>query len=348
MKAAVLNSKKNISIEEKTSPKLLHPRDVIIKVTLTSICGTDMHPYRGQLKDFTYGSIMGHEFTGIIEEIGSDVKDYCIGDRVVVSDIIACGECWYCKKELHYHCENASLFGYGEVVGEYFPGGQAERVRVPFADQVLIKIPDKLSDEKAIFVGDILSTGYACAIEANIKEGDCVLVIGGGPVGLMAVLSAQLFRPSKIFVVEPNVDRHEIAKIIGAHPITPQQMSIVIDYTEKRGVDVVLEAVGTDSALQTAFDIIRSKGNVVCVGAHHSKQMPFNTENAFAKELSLKFIVGNPLKYGAILLEKIKGGDLDPSIIISHRLEFKDIEKAYEMFDSQKALKIVLNLEKVE
>lgn len=348
MKAAVLKSTKKIVIEDKSNPEILHPKDVIIRVKLTSICGTDMHPYRGQLKGFTYGSIMGHEFTGIVEEVGSEVKNYCIGDRVVVSDIIACGECWYCKKDLHYHCEVASLFGYGEVVGAYFPGGQAERVRVPFADKVLLKIPDNLSDEKAIFVGDILSTGYACAKEANIEEGDCVLVIGGGPVGLMAVLSAQLFNPSKIFVVEPNEARHEIAKIIGAYPITPKQLSLIEEYTEKKGVDVVLEAVGTDATLQAAFDLVRPKGNIVCVGAHHSKEMPFNTENAFAKELSLKFIVGNPLKYGGILLEIIENGDLDPSVIISHRLAFKDIGKAYEMFDSQEALKVVLSLEGVE
>ncbi|MGX5508166.1 alcohol dehydrogenase catalytic domain-containing protein [Bacillus toyonensis] len=344
MRAALLRGTRLIQIQDVPVPSILHPKDAVIKVTLTSICGTDMHPYRGELSDFLHNTIMGHEFTGIVESVGDEVKNIQVGDRVVVSDIVACGDCWYCQKDMHYHCKTASLFGYGEVVGEYFPGGQAEKVRVPYADKLLLKIPDNVSDENAIFVGDILSTGYACAVEGQIKEDDCVVVIGGGPVGLMTILCSKMFTKSKVFLIEPNENRHLIAKKLGAIPLKPNELDQIYDFTNQRGADVVLEAVGTDNTLQAALDLVRPKGNVVCVGAHHSKAMPFNTERSFAKELSLKFVVGDPLKYGELLLEKIKDGKLDPSVIISHRMSFENIETAYEMFESQKALKIVLSL----
>ncbi|MGE7217418.1 alcohol dehydrogenase catalytic domain-containing protein [Priestia koreensis] len=344
MKAVMWKGTRSVEVTDIDEPKILSPRDVIVKVTLTAVCGTDLHPYRGHLHNFKKDSILGHEFTGIIEEVGYEVKNFKKGDRVVASDVIACGECWYCKKDAHYQCESVSLFGYGDVVGTYTAGAQAEKVRVPFADHVLFKIPDELLDEDVLFVGDILATGYGCADEANIVENDVVVVVGGGPVGLMCAMAAKTFSPKKVFIIEPNQDRHSFAYELGTHPILPSQLSDILDETQGRGPDVVLEAVGSDDTLLSSMELVRPKGTVVCVGAHHSHNVPFNSEKAFAKELTLKFTVGNPIKYAEKLIEMIQEEKLSPAQIITHRCDLHDAKKAYDIFDKQEALKVVMRI----
>ena len=168
MKGVVWRGPYDMHIVELPLPQVSGPREAVIRVTQSAICGTDLHPYRGEIPDFHPNTVMGHEFTGIVEEVGSAIKHIRPGDRVLASDVIACGECWYCHQGWHYQCQNVSLFGYGTVVGDYVPGGQAEYVRVPYADVVLSKIPDSLTDEQVLFIGDILTTGYTCAHQANI------------------------------------------------------------------------------------------------------------------------------------------------------------------------------------
>ena len=200
--------------------------------------------------------------------------------------------------------------------GSYVPGGQAEYVRIPYADVVLLPIPDEVSDEKALFAGDILATGYACVEESGFQSGDTAIVIGGGPVGLMTALCAQAMGAQKVYIMESNKHRHEAAAKIGAIPFYPYEQERIRTACGP-GPDVVFEAVGKDETLLAALRLVRPKGTVVCAGAHHSKAMPFNTEQAFAKEITLQFIVGNPIKYGPRLLEWIRSGVLDPTIIIS-------------------------------
>lgn len=331
-----------IRLKDVEAPKLLFPTDALVKVTLTSICGTDLHPYRGQLPGFSAGTIMGHEFTGVVVAVGDAVAKHKVGQRVVASDLIACGTCWYCRRSLSYHCSSVSLFGYGQVVGSYTPGGQSELVRVPFADTTLFSIPDTVSDEEALFVGDILSTGYACIHKASLVEGDTVAVVGGGPVGLMAAMCARLLRPANVYVVEPNPKRQLVAREIGAIPLSPDEVEPLFESTHRRGADTVVEAVGSQEAFQLALRLVRPAGTVVCAGAHHSRAMPFDLEDAFARELSLRFVVGNPLAYGKQLLQLIEQGSLKPAKIITHRLPLAQVEQAYRLFAAQEALKVVL------
>ncbi|MEC1686915.1 alcohol dehydrogenase catalytic domain-containing protein [Bacillus halotolerans] len=342
MKALIWNGPLHVELKDVEPPCIINETDAVIRVTLSSICGTDMHPYRGRIENFLEGTILGHEFTGVIEEIGSQVQKFNKGDRVVVSDIIACGECWYCRRNLHYHCKSASLFGYGQVVGEYTPGGQAEKVRVPYADVVMSKIPDGVKEEEILFIGDILSTGYGGVEEAGVNEKDTVVIIGGGPVGLMAAMAAKLKKPSAVYVIETNRLRHRVIKEIGCIPAFPQDVSQLLMHTELRGPDAVIEAVGTEETLQLALSLIRAKGTVVCLGSHHSKSMPLNTEEAFAKEMNLKFVVGNPIKYFDTLTQMVQEKKLQPERIISHELKLSEAVEGYKKFNNQEALKIIL------
>jgi threonine dehydrogenase-like Zn-dependent dehydrogenase len=325
-------------------PQILDPRDAIIQVTRSAICGTDLHAYRGEIADFQKHTLLGHEFTGVVEAVGSDRVPLRIGDRVLASDVIACGECWFCRRGWHYQCSHVSLFGYGTVVGEYVPGGQADFVRIPFADVVLSKIPDALTDEQALFVGDILTTGFACASESQIVPGDTVAVIGAGPVGLFAMLSAYLLGADRVLVIDPDPQRRNVARQLGGQDIAPDETLVerVHALTGGRGADVVLEAVGTDQALLSALAIVRARGTITAVGAHHSQKMPFPTGLAFGRELTLRFVVGDPIRSREQLFPLLENGQLDPTCIISHRLPLREAAHGYQLFDQHVATKVVL------
>ncbi|NDZ99824.1 alcohol dehydrogenase catalytic domain-containing protein, partial [Streptomyces sp. SID10116] len=185
-------------------PRVEEPRDAVVRVVRSAICGTDLHPYRGEIDGFPAGTVTGHEFTGVVEETGPEVRGLRAGDRVVASDIIACGHCRSCRHGWHYQCDRVGLFGYATVVGtRAYAGGHAEFVRVPFADTVLFPIPDDVGDERALFVGDVLATGYACAVGAGVRPGDTVAVVGCGPVGLLALEVAWLLGAARVLAVDP-------------------------------------------------------------------------------------------------------------------------------------------------
>ncbi|HTK06123.1 MAG TPA: alcohol dehydrogenase family protein [Ktedonobacteraceae bacterium] len=325
-------------------PAMRHTTDAIVRVTRTAICGTDLHPYRGEMPDFPVASIMGHEFTGLVEEVGRNVRHVHRGDRVVASDVIACGECWYCRKGWHYQCQNVSLFGYGNVVGSYVPGGQAEYVRVPYADIVLSKISERIDEEHALFVGDILTTGFTCAVEAQIAPGDTVAVVGCGPVGLFALMSAYLLGASNVLVIEPDPQRQALAKKHGGYPMTPDEhvTERVREATNGRGADVVLEAVGSDQALLTALKIVRARGTISIVGSHSSQAMPFPAVDAFAREISFRFVVGNPIRMRDQLMPLLEAGRIDTTDIISHRIPLREAAQGYQWFDQRIATKVLL------
>lgn len=345
MRAAIWYGPYDIRVTSTTPhPQLHEARDAIIRVTCSAICGTDLHPYRGEIAGFPVGTVMGHEFTGIVEEVGSRVEQVRRGDRVLASDVIACGSCWYCRRGWHYQCQHVSLFGYGTIVGPYIPGGQAEYVHVPYADVVLSKTPASLEDEQILFVGDILTTGFACASEAHITPGDTVAVVGCGPVGLLALMSAYQFGASRVLAIDPDSKRRGIAEQLGGSPVIADEHVIdrVRALTHGHGADVVLEAVGNDQALVTALDIVRPRGTISIVGAHSSQAMPFSTQKAFAKELNLRFVVGNPIQTREQLVPLLEAGRIDPTRIISHRLPLSAASEGYRLFDQREAIKVVL------
>ncbi|WP_031507142.1 alcohol dehydrogenase family protein [Streptomyces megasporus] len=332
-------------IDDAPVPSVTAPGDAVVRVVRSAICGTDLHPYRGEIPDFTPGTVTGHEFTGVVVETGDDVRGVRPGDRVVASDVIACGRCWYCRQGWHYQCEQVGLFGYDTVVGTTpVAGGHAEYVRVPFADVVLSPIPDGVTDEQALFIGDILTTGFACAERGGVRPGDVVAVVGCGPVGLMALKSAQLMGAARVLAIDPNGDRRALAAAQGAEPVAPGDdlTARVLDLTHGRGADVVLEAVGVDASLLTALDIVRPRGTVCAAGSHASQAMPMPTVLAFAKELTLRFSVGDPISLGERLMNLVRQGRIDPTFVISHRVPLSEAEEAFKLFDSGRATKVVL------
>jgi 2-desacetyl-2-hydroxyethyl bacteriochlorophyllide A dehydrogenase len=334
----------DIQVQTLPSPERQAARDAILRVTCSAICGTDLHPYRGEIPDFMVGTVMGHEFTGIIEDIDSAITHLRPGDRVVASDIIACGQCWYCQRGWHYQCMHVSLFGYGTVVGPYVPGGQAEFVRVPFADVVLAKIPDTLTDEQVLFAGDILATGFMAVEAAQVQPGATVAVVGCGPVGLFAIQSAYMLGASRVLAIDPDQQRQAAARQAGAHalPYDDHLIEQIRAITSGRGADAVVEAVGSEAALTLALATARPRGIVVAVGAHHAKAMPFSSQSAFSRELTLKFVVGDPINARDRIFPLLETGRLNSTQIISHRLPLAQAKAAYALFDRHEAVKVLL------
>ncbi len=345
MKCVVLNAPHQISVTERPDPVLRAPTDAILRVTVAGICGTDLHPYRGEIPGFRSGTVLGHEVCGTVVELGIAVRRVIVGDAVVVSDIIACGGCWYCRQGHHYQCDRVTLLGYDSVVGEPVDGGQAEYLRVPHADVTLKRIPDGVDHEDAVFVADVLSTGFSCARAAGPLAGADVAVVGCGPIGLSAIASARHLGAERIFAIDRNPRRTEAAeKLFGAIP-TPHgsdALAFVAGENSGRGPDVVLEAVGSGEALTDAVGLVRPAGVVVAVGAHHETELPFNTKAAFGRELTLRFVVGDPIAEWDHLLPLVADGTLDPSGLVSHRLPLKDAASAYSIFDTGVAVKVLL------
>jgi len=244
MKAATFQGPFKVVVEDVPDPKIQEPNDVILKVTTAGICGSDVHAYDGRMNIPATGWSMGHEYIGEVVETGSGITNFKPGDRAVGSFVASCGECYFCKTGWPSQCVKQQFFGF-IMLG----GAQAEYLRVPNAHYTLEKVPDGLSDEKAIFTGDIFSTGYFCADRGEIKPGDVVAVVGSGPVGLFAQMSALMFEPKVVLAIDQMPERLEMSKRIGAVPVDMSQVdpvAVVKEHSEGRGADVVLEAVGRD------------------------------------------------------------------------------------------------------
>jgi 2-desacetyl-2-hydroxyethyl bacteriochlorophyllide A dehydrogenase len=334
-----------VAVEELQPPRLLGPRDAIVRVSSAGICGTDLHPYRGELPDFAPGTVLGHEFAGTVHEAGPAVP-FAVGSRVFASDIVACGRCWACGRGWHYQCTQVDLFGYADVVGAGVPGGQAEYVRVPFADVVLAATPDDISDEQAMFVGDALTTGYAAAQAAAVTPGDVVAVVGAGPVGLLAALCARVSGAGRVLLADPTPSRRVLAEEFGLQTVAPQRLNAALSQlTGGRGADAVIEAVGSPEALMLALQAAGPRAGVAVVGAHHSTAAPFPAGLAFSRELTVRFVVGDPITLREPVLRLIRTGLIDPAKLITYRLPLAQAPTAYRLFDHQKALKVVLTLD---
>src|SRR5712691_12242233 len=260
MKAATFQGVGEVTVIDVPKPSIHGPDEALLKVTLGAICGSDLHAYHGRIP-MVAGELLGHEFVGVVQEVGSAVRRFKLGDRVVVSFYTACGYCALCRKGWFNECVNMATFGFGQLLGG-LGGGQAEYVVVPLADHSMELIPDGMSDEQAIFVGDILSTGMFAAERAEIKPGDVVAVVGAGPVGLMATMAAQLFGPSRVFVVDIVDSRLEMALDLGGIPINAKQVhpvEAIQSQTAGLGADSSIECVGLLSAVDTAIESVRGR-----------------------------------------------------------------------------------------
>jgi threonine dehydrogenase-like Zn-dependent dehydrogenase len=345
MRALVFKDVGAVEVADVPKPTLEAPDDALVRVTRTAICGSDLHVLHGRIPGMSPGGVLGHEFVGVVEAADTAVTRFAEGDRVVGSFTIPCGACWYCERRAFSRCPDQRVFGYGSFFGD-INGAQAEYVRVPSADLVLHHLDASLSDEQGIFVGDIFTTGYDCAIEARIEKGDDVAVVGCGPVGLMAILAARHFEPSTIFAVDTVSQRLEMAQSLGAIPVDGHAVhapSFIQDRTGGRGCDAVLECVGLVPALLDCIDIARAGGRISVIGVHSDQELVLPLNTTFIKGIDLKFCgTANIVGRWDDALALMSSGVVHPEAIISHRMDLDDAVLGYELFQRREALKVVL------
>ncbi|HEV2413726.1 MAG TPA: alcohol dehydrogenase family protein [Candidatus Dormibacteraeota bacterium] len=343
MKALTFQGEGDVKVIDVPKPAITGSRDALVEVTLGAVCGSDLHILHGHTP-MNVGAVLGHEFVGVVEDVGPEVRRFKPGDRVVSSFFTSCGHCALCRKGWFNQCVEKGTFGHGEYFGG-LGGGQAEFVVVPNADNTMEPIPAAMDDEQAIFVGDILATGFFAAERAEIQPGDVTAVIGAGPVGLMATMCAQLFGPSRVFVIDMVDSRLEVAQELGGIPINTKQahpVQAIESATDGVGADSSIECVGLLPAVDTAIHVVRGGGTISMVGVPSAVNGDFPFMRMWLKSLTFRAGWCNVQKYMRPLLDLIAAGRLHPEKIISHRMKLDEAEEAYRIFDAREATKIVL------
>ncbi len=342
MKAVVLRAPGDVGVEDVSDPRVLEPDDAIVAVSATAICGADLFPFHGLTPGFEAGTVLGHEFAGEVVEVGRGVQRVRPGQRVVNASMISDGTCPSCRAGRVTQCKGRSLFGYSGVYPR-LDGGQADLVRVPQADRALRVLPDEVSDEAAVFLADVLPTGFASVVRGGVSAGDTVVVVGCGPVGLVALLlSASL--AGRLIAVDAVPARRELAGRLGAEAIAPEAAAAVVaEATDGLGADVVIEAAGSPGGLDASLRLARGRGMVSVVGAHFEPDYPLDNALMFERELTVRFSIGDPTADGDVLLARLASGEVDPTPIVTHRLPLSDAAEAYRLFDSREATKVVLS-----
>ncbi|MCQ2092245.1 MAG: alcohol dehydrogenase [Fibrobacter sp.] len=324
---------KKFELVEKPKPELQGPRDAIVRVTMSSICTSDLHIKHGSVPRAVPGITVGHEMVGVVESVGADVKNVKVGDRVTVNVETFCGECFFCKNGFVNNCTDKNG---GWALGCRIDGGQTEFVRVPFADQGLNKIPDSVSDEQALFVGDVLATGFWAARISEIKTEDTVLIIGAGPTGICTLLCVMLKNPQKIIVCEKDETRREFVRKHYPQVIvtTPEECDAVVQSESAHGgADVVLEVAGTEETFRMAWENARPNA-IVTVVALYDKPMVLPLPEMYGKNLTFK-TGGVDGCDCAEILSLIEQGKIDTTPLITHKFSLKDIEEAYRIFENK-------------
>ncbi|KAJ3544877.1 hypothetical protein NM208_g2809 [Fusarium decemcellulare] len=349
MKAVVFNGIKDVSVEDRPTPTIQDPQDIIVKVRYTALCGSELHVFRGHQPSAT-GFIMGHEFTGVISEVGSAVQNFKADDSIVCPFTVSCGECFYCKHGYSSRCEKCLLFG-----TPLLDGSQAEYVRVPLADSTVVKAPEGIEDAKLCLMADIFPTGYFAAqnglgnTEPEVVHESVVVLFGCGPVGLCALIAALEHKPKALLAVDGVESRLELAKGLGAEPWNYQTQSDelaqrVKELTGGRGADVVIEVVGHSSALDTAFKLLRPWGTISSVGVHNG-EIPWTGNQAYGKNLTIKMgrcPVRSIFPKALELLEKkqhLLGFMTENIMPLSQAVE------GYRIFDSMLSQKVIFDAE---
>ena len=342
MKGFVWHDNKTASLDKRPVPQIKDKRDAIVKVTISSICTSDLHIIRGFVPKAVSETILGHEFVGEVVDVGSDIKNLKKGDRVSANCETFCGQCYFCKRGFINNC----LYG-GWEIGCTIDGCQAEYVRVPFADTGLTKLPDNVSYENALFVGDILSSGYWGAELCEIQKGDTVAVIGAGPVGLCSMMSAKLLGAEKIIAIDVDDTRLEIAKNqnladVVINPLNSDVEKEVKDLTERRGADSVIEAAGGKDTFQTAWKIARANAIVALVAMYEENQtLPL--PDMYGKNLTFK-TGGVDAVNCSKLVDLISEKKINTDFLITHKFSLDNIQQAYKLFEnkSDNCLKIAI------
>ena len=343
MKALVYHGPGRRSWEERSTPTVKEPTDAVVKVARTTICGTDLHILKGDVPTVTEGRILGHEAVGIVDEIGASMSGFKKGDRVIVSCITSCARCDACKRAMYSHCANG-----GWILGNTIDGTQAEYVRIPFADTSLYHVPAGADEEALIMLSDILPTGFECGVlNGRVEPGSTVAIVGAGPVGLSALLTAQLFSPAEIVVIDLDDNRLEIAKDLGAtraiNSTDGKAAERVMVLTEKKGVDVAIEAVGAPATFVLCQDIVAAGGRIANIGVHGE-----GVELKLARLWDRNITITTRLVDTAstpMLLKNVLSGRLKPKMLITHEFRLDETMKAYDIFENaakEKALKVII------
>jgi threonine dehydrogenase-like Zn-dependent dehydrogenase len=341
MKAVVYAGEGRVRTDDVPDPGPEEPTDAVIRVEHAAVCGTDLHLV-SEGEQLPVGFVLGHEFAGRIVALGDGVHGHQVGDRVVGADFAACGTCWWCRRGDHWECPQRRFFGTGTSFGPPLPGAQAELLRVPFADAVLRKVPSDITGTAAVFLGDTLATALAAVKRGELRPGDTVAVVGGGPVGQLASLAAQACGAGVVVLVEPVTPRRELAAAEGALTAVPDDARNRVDtVTDGRGADLVVDAIGGTAGLESALALVRRRGTVVSAGVH-TGSWPLPARRAFTDELSLRFVIGNFLRDGDELIALVRSGAIDPSVLAGAPVPLGNAAQAYRDMAERRTLKALI------
>jgi alcohol dehydrogenase len=343
MKALVYHGPGKKSWEVKPKPVIIKQTDAIVQILKTTICGTDLHIMKGDVPEVVDGTIIGHEGVGVIEELGNSVTNFKKGDHVLISCITSCGRCDYCKRGMYSHCEDG-----GWVLGHLIDGTQAEYVRIPHAENSLHHIPEGVDEEALVMLSDILPTGFECGVlNGQVKPGDTIAIVGSGPIGLAALLTAQFYSPAEIIMIDPDDNRLEIARTFGAtKTINNSTMDVskeIERLTKGRGVDAAIEAVGIPETFELCTSIIGPGGRVANVGVH-GKSATLHLETLWSKNITITTRLVDTVTT-PMLMKTVQSQKLTPGKLITHHFRLDQVIDAYQTFENaakEKALKVIL------
>ena len=343
MKALVYHGPGKRAWEDKPRPAIQDPSDAVVRITTSTICGTDLHILKGDLPVVNDGRILGHEGIGVVEEVGPGVSEFHVGDKVIISCVSACLKCDFCKRGMYSHCRHG-----GWILGYTIDGTQAEYVRIPHADGSLYPFPADADEEAMVMLSDILPTGFECGVlNGQVKPGDTIAIVGAGPVGLAVLLTAQFYSPAAIFMIDLDEKRLAIAKKFGATSLINsadgQAARHVMDLTEGAGVDVAIEAVGIPATFDICQAIVAAGGRIANVGVH-GKPVELRLERLWDRNISITTRLVDTVTT-PMLLKVVRSGKLQPAQLVTHRFAMTEIMKAYDTFgnaEKEGALKVVL------
>jgi 2-desacetyl-2-hydroxyethyl bacteriochlorophyllide A dehydrogenase len=331
-----------VRVVEKADPEIASPDEALIRVEASGICGSDLHIYHGRVA-IEPGFTIGHEYVGTVVATGDGVTRVAEGDRVLGTYGTACGECWFCRRGDYHQCDRRRVFGHGATLGS-LEGAQAELLIVPSADLTLRRVPEGMSDEVALFAGDVMGTGYHAVVETGVGEGDSVAVLGLGPVGLCAVQAARAAGAERVFAIDSVPERLELARSFGATPLHLTDDNVraaVKEGTEGRGVDAAVDAVGHPEALDLACRLTRKAGTVSATGVY-AEPITLHMGVVWIKAVTLRSGHANVIKHLDPVLDALSDGRLDPAPLVTHHMSLDEAPDAYAIYDRREALKILL------
>jgi alcohol dehydrogenase len=346
MNALVYHGPGKKTWEQMPKPAIIEPTDALVRILKTTICGTDLHIMKGDVPAVIDGRIIGHEGVGIIEETGGAVSNFKKGDHVLISCITSCGKCEYCKRGMYSHCEKG-----GWILGHLIDGTQAEFVRIPYADNSLYPIPAGSDEEALVMLSDILPTGFECGVlNGKVQPGCTVAIVGSGPIGLAALLTAQFYSPAEIIMIDPDDNRLEVAKKFGATKLINNAKENVIEkvlqITNRKGVDTAIEAVGIPATFELCQSIVAPGGTIANIGVH-GKSVTLHLEKLWSHNITITTRLVDTVTT-PMLIKTVQSKKLDSKKLITHRFALNDIIKAYDTFENaarEKALKVILTSE---